>query len=52
VSIFDQAGPAVTGDGGLATGQAAQWVARGARVVGGCCRVSPADIADIARAVA
>jgi homocysteine S-methyltransferase len=41
-----------TGRPGLATAQAAQWVARGARVVGGCCRVSPADITDIARAVA
>ena len=33
-------------------GQAQQWVADGARIVGGCCRVSPADIGDIARAVA
>lgn len=30
---------------------AQQWVRAGARVVGGCCRVRPADIADIARAV-
>jgi S-methylmethionine-dependent homocysteine/selenocysteine methylase len=30
---------------------AAGWVADGARVVGGCCRVSPADIAELARAV-
>jgi homocysteine S-methyltransferase len=29
-----------------------RWVAQGARIVGGCCRVSPADIADIAAAVA
>ena len=29
-----------------------QWVGAGARVVGGCCRVRPADIAEIARAVA
>lgn len=29
-----------------------QWVAQGARVVGGCCRVGPADIAEIARLVA
>ena len=27
---------------------ARQWVAAGARIVGGCCRVRPADIADIA----
>jgi homocysteine S-methyltransferase len=33
-------------------GQPREWVARGARIVGGCCRVSPADIADIAAAVA
>ncbi|MFD6138398.1 homocysteine S-methyltransferase [Promicromonospora sp. NPDC060271] len=31
--------------------QARQWVADGARIVGGCCRVRPADIKDIARAV-
>lgn len=31
---------------------ARQWVAQGARVVGGCCRVRPADIAEIARAIA
>ncbi|ORW47745.1 homocysteine S-methyltransferase [Mycobacterium paraense] len=29
---------------------AAQWVAAGARIVGGCCRVGPADIADVRRA--
>ncbi|GAA0970739.1 homocysteine S-methyltransferase [Acrocarpospora macrocephala] len=28
--------------------QARHWVAAGARIVGGCCRVSPADIAEIA----
>jgi homocysteine S-methyltransferase len=27
---------------------AAQWIAAGARIVGGCCRVGPADIASIA----
>jgi S-methylmethionine-dependent homocysteine/selenocysteine methylase len=31
---------------------AARWVADGARLVGGCCRVSPAAIADLARALA
>ena len=31
---------------------AVQWVAAGARVVGGCCRVRPADIAELAAAVA
>jgi homocysteine S-methyltransferase len=28
-----------------------QWVAAGARIVGGCCRVSPADIAAVAAAL-
>ena len=28
-----------------------QWIDAGARIVGGCCRVRPADIADIAAAV-
>ena len=32
--------------------QATQWVAAGANIVGGCCRVRPADIAGIASAVA
>jgi homocysteine S-methyltransferase len=27
---------------------ASRWIAAGARVVGGCCRVGPADIADLA----
>ena len=31
---------------------ATQWVAAGARIVGGCCRVRPADIADVARVLA
>ncbi len=31
---------------------APQWVAAGARIIGGCCRVRPADIAELARAVA
>ncbi|GAA1002562.1 homocysteine S-methyltransferase [Acrocarpospora pleiomorpha] len=32
-------------------GQAREWVAAGARIVGGCCRVRPIDIAEIAQAV-
>ena len=28
---------------------ASEWVAAGARIVGGCCRVGPAEIADVAR---
>jgi homocysteine S-methyltransferase len=30
---------------------AEQWVAAGARIVGGCCRVRPADIAEVAAAL-
>ena len=33
-------------------GQPRQWIAAGANVVGGCCRVRPADIAVIAQAAA
>ncbi|UQX12686.1 homocysteine S-methyltransferase [Candidatus Mycobacterium methanotrophicum] len=43
-------------DGGAWTGPsrfspqlAAQWVSAGARIVGGCCRVRPADIAELTR---
>jgi homocysteine S-methyltransferase len=32
--------------------QVTQWVTAGARVVGGCCRVTPANIAEISHAVA
>jgi homocysteine S-methyltransferase len=32
--------------------QARGWVADGARIVGGCCRVTPSDIASLARALA
>ena len=32
-------------------GQPQQWVAAGASIVGGCCRVRPADIAGLARAI-
>jgi homocysteine S-methyltransferase len=31
---------------------AVQWVSAGARVVGGCCRVRPADVAELAAALA
>jgi len=30
---------------------APEWVAEGARIVGGCCRVRPSDIAEVVRAV-
>ena len=32
--------------------QPQQWIAAGAQITGGCCRVRPADIAEIARAAA
>lgn len=31
----------------FSTGLAARWTAAGARIVGGCCRVGPADIAEL-----
>ena len=39
------------GSGTFAAPLAAQWVAAGARIVGGCCRVGPADIAEVASAL-
>jgi homocysteine S-methyltransferase len=36
------------GTSGWSADLAPRWVAEGARIVGGCCRVRPADIADIA----
>jgi homocysteine S-methyltransferase len=35
----------------FSAGLAPQWVAEGARIVGGCCRVRPSDIAELAGAV-
>jgi homocysteine S-methyltransferase len=49
---WDAARRAWAGRSRYEAGQPREWVARGARIVGGCCRVSPADIADIAAAVA
>jgi homocysteine S-methyltransferase len=40
-----------TGGSRFRPADAAGWVAAGARIVGGCCRVTPADIAALARAV-
>lgn len=34
----------------FSTELAGQWIAAGARIVGGCCRIGPADIADLRRA--
>jgi len=41
-----------TGQPRCSPGQPRQWAALGARIVGGCCRVGPAEIAGITRAVA
>ena len=51
---WDAPGRAWTGSAGTGVdGEAARaWVARGARLVGGCCRVTPDQIASIAGAVA
>jgi homocysteine S-methyltransferase len=39
-----------TGRSGYSAAQPRQWIAAGANIVGGCCRVRPADIAVIAQA--
>ena len=41
-----------TGTSSWAADLVPQWVAAGARMVGGCCRVRPSDIARIAADVA
>jgi homocysteine S-methyltransferase len=41
-----------TGRSRYSAGQPQQWIAAGAKLVGGCCRVRPADIAVIAGAAA
>jgi homocysteine S-methyltransferase len=41
-----------TGQSRYSAGQPQQWIAAGAKLVGGCCRVRPADIAVIAGAAA
>ena len=43
-------GRAWTGRSRFSAQLARQWVAAGARIVGGCCRVGPADVADVRRA--
>ncbi|MBO8193446.1 homocysteine S-methyltransferase [Streptomyces oryzae] len=40
-----------TGESSFAAPLAAEWVARGARLVGGCCRVGPEDIAALGSAL-
>ena len=39
------------GESGVPTALAAEWVAAGARLVGGCCRTTPAHIAALAAAL-
>ncbi len=49
---WDAASRAWVGASQFSPQLAAQWVSAGARVVGGCCRVRPADIADLSAALA
>ncbi|MBM7773953.1 homocysteine S-methyltransferase [Actinokineospora baliensis] len=55
IIVYPNSGESWTGDWSgpsrFSVDLAAEWVAAGAQVVGGCCRVTPADIADLARAV-
>lgn len=48
---WDGAQRAWTGRPGYSGDLAASWVAAGARIVGGCCRIRPADITELAAAV-
>ena len=45
---WDSAAHAWRGDASYDTGLASTWVAAGARLVGGCCRVGPREIAQLA----
>ncbi|OBK52948.1 homocysteine S-methyltransferase [Mycobacterium kubicae] len=45
---WDERRRAWVGPSRFSAGLAAQWVAAGARIVGGCCRVGPAAIAELA----
>lgn len=49
---WDAGARAWVGDAGLAPDAVLGWVRDGARLVGGCCRVTPEQIAEIARLVA
>ncbi|MEO5663294.1 MAG: homocysteine S-methyltransferase [Nocardioides sp.] len=48
---WDNASHTWVGDGAFDTALAPGWVAAGARLVGGCCRVGPADITALAGAL-
>ena len=49
---WDSARRAWVGPSRFSARLAVQWAAVGARVIGGCCRVRPADIAELATALA
>jgi homocysteine S-methyltransferase len=49
---WDSARRAWVGPSRFSPRSAVQWAAAGARVIGGCCRVRPADIAELATALA
>ena len=49
--VWDGLNRVWVGTPGMDTGLAAAWVDAGARIVGGCCRVRPGDIAAMAAAV-
>jgi homocysteine S-methyltransferase len=48
---WDAVRRAWTGESAFDAGAVTRWVTAGARLVGGCCRVGPADIAEVAAAV-
>jgi homocysteine S-methyltransferase len=48
---WDGAARVWTGSAGFSPDQAASWIAAGARIVGGCCRIRPTDITAIATAL-
>ena len=48
---WDAVGRRWTGSPGISTDDVPAWTAAGARLVGGCCRVRPADVARIAAAL-
>ncbi|MFJ3231987.1 homocysteine S-methyltransferase [Streptomyces sp. NPDC086787] len=47
--VWDAESHVWSGRAGFTGGQARAWRAAGARLVGGCCRVGPAEIASVAR---
>ena len=50
--VWDAAARRWTGRASLAPEDVRRWVTAGARLIGGCCRVGPAEIAGLAAAVA